>query len=79
MFLYVTHAICVCLHCEANAERLSLQQLIVCALFLKAEVSGHTWVHSQMSLGSNAVESNTTARSYSRSEDGWGCFEWLRP
>ena len=71
-------SVCVCLHWKADAEWLNLQQLNVFALFLKAEVSGHTQVHSRMSLGSNAVESNTTARSCSRSGEGWGCFGWLR-
>lgn len=78
VFMYVVHAICGCLHWKANVEWLNLQQLNISALFLKAEVSEHTQVHSQMSLGSNAVESNTTAWSHSRSGEGWGCFEWLR-
>lgn len=78
VFMYVMRAVCGCLHWKANAEWLNLRQLNVSALFLKAEVSGHAQVHSRMSLGSNAVESNTTARSYSRSGEGWGCFEWLR-
>ncbi len=78
MFLCAMHALCLCFHWETEAQWLNLQQLNISALFLKAEVSGHTQVHSHMSLGSNAVESNTTARSYSRSEVGWGCFEWRR-
>lgn len=78
VFMYVKHAMCACLHWKANAAWLNLQQLNVSALFLKAEVSGHTQVHSWMSLGSNAVESNTTARSCSRSGGRWWCFEWLR-
>ena len=72
VFMYVMHAVCGCLYWKGNAERLNLPQLNVSALFLKAEVSGHTQVHSPVSLGSNAVESNTTARSYSRSGEGWG-------
>lgn len=55
------------------------KQLNVSALFSKAEVSAHTHVHSQMSLGSNAVESNTSIWACIRIvERGAGCFEWLR-
>lgn len=53
------------------------KQWKVSALFLKAGVSGHTLGHSQMSLGSNAVESNTSAWSYRRSGEGWVCVFWM--
>lgn len=70
LHLHMGMCVCVCFYWKSNAEGLSLQQLNVSALFLKGEVSGHTQVHSQMSLGSKAVESNTATWPCSCSREG---------
>lgn len=78
VFMYVMHAICGCLHWKANAEWLNLQQLNVSALFLKAEVSGHT--RSTLGCPWGAMQLKAILlRGHTVVGEGWGCFEWLRP
>lgn len=76
--MYVMHATCGCLHWKGNAERLNLQQLNVSALFLKAEVSGHTQVHFGCPWGAMQLKAILLRGHAAIVERGGGCFEWLR-